>query len=143
MLDFTGTMADFLPYLVTALLYAGVAFNQWFKLVDVGAPIERTVVAAGLLLHAWLLANDLFVSGSINISSGNSFTVNNGNAGGFDLVVNGSLNNTGNLSYGVSATGQMVGDYYHQINGGTIPVFTWDPSSVTARCPTLHLPRPF
>lgn len=67
-------MADFLPYLVTALLYAGVAFNQWFKLVDVDAPVERAVVAAGLVLHAWLLANDLMVSGSINLGLSNALS---------------------------------------------------------------------
>ncbi len=74
MMDFTGTMVDFLPYLVTALLYAGVAFNRWFRLLEVGTAIERAVVAIGLLLHAWLLANDLLVGGGINLGLVNALS---------------------------------------------------------------------
>lgn len=73
-MDFTGTMADFLPYLVTALLYAGVAFNQWFRLFAVGAVVERVVIAVGLLLHAWLLAQDLFVAGGVNLGLVNALS---------------------------------------------------------------------
>jgi ABC-type uncharacterized transport system permease subunit len=67
-------MPDFLPYLAAALLYVLVAFIQWHQNKFDSVRHERVAVAAGLTLHGWLLANDLLVSGGINLSLVNSLS---------------------------------------------------------------------
>lgn len=62
-------MPDFLFYLAAALLYAGVAFHQWRRTRPAAVmhpQVERAGVAAGLVLHGWLLAGDIFVDGGFN-----------------------------------------------------------------------------
>jgi ABC-type uncharacterized transport system permease subunit len=67
-------MPDFLPYLAVALLYILVAFIQWHQKKFDSVQHERLAVAAGLALHGWLLALDLFVSGGINLSLVNALS---------------------------------------------------------------------
>lgn len=70
-------MPDFLPYLIAALLYAGVAFNQWRRAKSAGAQHpqgERWVVAAGLSLHGWLLGGDLFTGGGVSFGLSNALS---------------------------------------------------------------------
>ena len=66
-------MPDFLIYLITALLYAGVAFNQWRQNREERFLLsERVALAAGLVFHGWLLATDLFNSGGVNFGLSNA-----------------------------------------------------------------------
>lgn len=70
-------MPDFLIYLITTLLYAGVAFNQWRRGATVGQPypqVERLALAAGLVFHGWLLATDLFISGGVSFGLSNALS---------------------------------------------------------------------
>lgn len=65
--------------------------------------------------------------GQININSSRTLTVANGT--GTDLVINGTIDNsgtvttTGTVSFGANST------YTHNRNGGTIPTATWDAAS--------------
>lgn len=65
-------------------------------------------------------------SGVVNINAGNSLSVNS-TVGGHDLIVNGTLLIAGSLSYTGGATGEVqnTGAVQYQVNGGTIPLFTW------------------
>jgi ABC-type uncharacterized transport system permease subunit len=75
-LNFTGTMPDFLLYLVTALLYAGVAFYQWRQPTqDKMLTAERIALAVGLAFHGWLLVTDIFQRGGINFGLVNALSV--------------------------------------------------------------------
>ena len=65
-------MPDFLPYLAAALLYAAVAYNQWRRPVLQYPRLERFTVAAGLVLHGWLLSSDAVVDGGINFGLSNA-----------------------------------------------------------------------
>lgn len=67
-------MPDFLPYLAPALLYASVAFRQWRYPGGKHARLEHLAVAAGLVLHGWLLAQDTFVAGGINFGLSNALS---------------------------------------------------------------------
>jgi len=69
-------MPDFLIYLITALLYAGVAFNQWRQNREERFLLsERVALATGLVFHGWLLATDLFNSGGVNFGLSNALSV--------------------------------------------------------------------
>ena len=72
-MDFTGTMPDLLLYLITAFLYAGVAFNQWRRRSSY-PQAERLALAAGLVFHGWLLASDLFISGGVSFGLSNALS---------------------------------------------------------------------
>lgn len=69
-------MPDFLIYLITALLYGGVAFNQWRQNREERFLLsERVALAAGLVFHGWLLVTDLFNSGGVNFGLSNALSV--------------------------------------------------------------------
>ncbi len=69
-------MPDFLLYLITALLYAGVAFNQWRQNREEKFLLsERVALATGLVFHGWLLATDMFNSGGVNFGLSNALSV--------------------------------------------------------------------
>ncbi len=69
-------MPDLLIYLIPALLYAGVAFNQWRQNREERfLQSERLALAAGLVFHGWLLATDLFNSGGVNFGLSNAVSV--------------------------------------------------------------------
>ncbi|OIQ83358.1 inner membrane protein YpjD [mine drainage metagenome] len=69
-------MPDFLIYLITALLYAGVAFNQWHQNREERFLLsERVALAAGLVFHGWLLVTDLFNSGGVNFGLSNAVSL--------------------------------------------------------------------
>jgi ABC-type uncharacterized transport system permease subunit len=72
--NFTGTMLDFLPYLAAALLYSLVAFIQWHPKKFASRQHERVALAAGLALHGWLLAHEVFVSGGVNLGLVNAIS---------------------------------------------------------------------
>ena len=68
--------------------------------------------------------------GDVTVNTGVTVTINNGNTigGGDDLIVDDILNNTGIISFGVSANGKVsnTGKYNHTGNGGAIPSpVTW------------------
>lgn len=69
-------MADFLLYLITALLYAGVAFNQWRQNREERFLLtERVALAAGLVFHGWLLVTDLVGPGGVSFGLSNALSV--------------------------------------------------------------------
>lgn len=69
-------MADFLLYLITALLYAGVAFNQWRQNREERFLLtERVALAAGLVFHGWLLLTDLMGAGGVSFGLSNAVSV--------------------------------------------------------------------
>ncbi len=69
-------MPDLLLYLITALLYAGVAFNQWRQNREEKFLLsERVALATGLVFHGWLLATDLFIGGGVNFGLSNALSV--------------------------------------------------------------------
>lgn len=70
----------------------------------------------------------IFIGDNLTVNDGAIFTVNNGNAGGYDLIVQGNLINYGSIVYGGGATAevQTTGSYYHRVDGGTVPLFTWN-----------------
>jgi len=69
-------MADFLLYLITALLYAGVAFNQWRQNREERFLLtERVALAAGLVFHGWLLVTDLIGPGGVSFGLSNAVSV--------------------------------------------------------------------
>ncbi len=69
-------MADFLLYLITALLYAGVAFNQWRQNREERFLLtERVALAAGLVFHGWLLLTDLMAAGGVSFGLSNAVSV--------------------------------------------------------------------
>lgn len=69
-------MADFLLYLITALLYAGVAFNQWRQNREERFLLtERVALAAGLVFHGWLLVTDLIGAGGVSFGLSNAVSV--------------------------------------------------------------------
>lgn len=68
-------MPDFLLYLITALLYAAVAFNRWRRNNDASyQQTERAALAAGLVFHGWLLVTDLFSSSGVNFGLSNAMS---------------------------------------------------------------------
>lgn len=67
-------MLDFLPYLAAALLYSLVAFIQWHPKKFASRQHERVALAAGLALHGWLLAHEVFVSGGVNLGLVNALS---------------------------------------------------------------------
>lgn len=70
-------MPDFLIYLITASLYAGVAFNQWRRVASAGQSYpqaERLALAAGLVFHGWLLATDVFTGGGVSFGLSNALS---------------------------------------------------------------------
>jgi ABC-type uncharacterized transport system permease subunit len=67
-------MPDFLPYLAAALMYALVAFVQWQPKKFASGQYERVAVAAGLALHGWLLAHDMFIGSGINFGLVNALS---------------------------------------------------------------------
>jgi len=81
--------------------------------------------------------------GTAVLNSGDTLTVNDGNAGGADLQVSGTLTLASAVIYGTGATGSVLsgGKYQHNKNAGTIPAFTWNTGStcevigVTATAP--------
>ncbi len=69
-------MPDFLLYLLTALLYAGVAFNQWRQAREEKFLFsERLALATGLVFHGWLLATDMFIGGGVSFGLSNAVSV--------------------------------------------------------------------
>ncbi len=69
-------MADFLLYLITASLYAGVAFNQWRQNREERFLLtERVALAAGLVFHGWLLVTDLIGPGGVSFGLSNAVSV--------------------------------------------------------------------
>jgi hypothetical protein len=90
-----------------------------------------TSVAAAILTVQYLKVSP---TGILNINSGSTLIVNNG-AGAYDLVVDGTLNNSSTISngpiiYSSGATGQINGTYDHQVEGDTIPTFNWSSNSL-------------
>jgi ABC-type uncharacterized transport system permease subunit len=59
-------MMEFIPYLI-AMLYLAVAFDYWRKArrsaTEVRTIWHSVIIAAGLILHAWLLYQSLFKNG--------------------------------------------------------------------------------
>ena len=69
-------MPDFLLYLITTLLYAGVAFNQWRQDREERFLLsERVALATGLVFHGWLLATDMFSGGGVSFGLSNALSV--------------------------------------------------------------------
>jgi hypothetical protein len=104
-----------------------------------GTGSEVQVESGGTLTAANAVTSQrlkVFSGGTLNINSGITLTVNDGNSGGFDLQVTGTVINAGTISYGAGATGTFLsgGNYNHNFsgtsgNGGTIPSATWEGSS--------------
>ncbi|MFZ4622170.1 MAG: beta strand repeat-containing protein, partial [Bacteroidota bacterium] len=101
-----------------------------------GAGAKLIIDPTGILslsLPSTVTVPECFVAntGQLFIQSTGVLTIGNGNAGGYDLVVEGSLENQGVLNYNAGGTGIISsgGQYHHEIDGGTIPVFTWAPYS--------------
>ncbi|HRG59555.1 MAG TPA: hypothetical protein PK323_11405, partial [Bacteroidia bacterium] len=102
---------------------AGVAPNAANSL---GITIKNThsvTVAASTDADQMIINN----SAQLNVNSGQTFTVGNGT--GVDLIVNGTLNNSGII--GVTGTIEFNNSsyYYHAQNGGAIPTATWNTGS--------------
>jgi len=79
----------------------------------------------------------ILAGGSANVTGAVAFTVNNGNAAGFDLSVAGTLtlSNAGSsFAFGAGATGEFLSGGAFTLarnggGGGTIPTATWDANS--------------
>lgn len=80
-------------------------------------------------------AGILNISGDVYINSGATLTITNGNGAGDDLVIGyannaGFLKNSGGLVFtGGTGSLTLTGTYIHNLNGGTIPTFTWNTNS--------------
>ncbi|MFA6468411.1 MAG: LamG-like jellyroll fold domain-containing protein, partial [Bacteroidota bacterium] len=86
--------------------------------------------SAGILTVNSNVTTDLLMvslGGTVNVSSSMVLQINNGNGSGFDLLLNGTMNFSGTLIYNAGATGevQTFGAFLYNIDGGTIPSFTW------------------
>lgn len=99
--------------------------------------VEGTLNITGTLTAAILTVQQfkLMVTGTLNINSGSTLVVNDGNGSGYDLVIDGTLNNLSTISpgpifYGAGASGQITGTYDHKVDGDTIPTFFWDIGSL-------------
>ncbi len=99
--------------------------------------VEGTLNITGSVTAAILTVQQfkLTVTGTLNITSGSTLIVNNGNTSGYDLVIDGTLNNLSTISYGpiiygAGATSQITGTYDHKVDGDTIPTLFWDVGSV-------------
>lgn len=76
-------------------------------------------------------ADQIFINsgGQVIVSSGITFTVANG--AGTDLTVNGTLVNSGAITFNANVTAafESGSTYHHAINGGSIPIATWNLNS--------------
>ncbi|MDP1676386.1 MAG: LamG-like jellyroll fold domain-containing protein [Bacteroidota bacterium] len=98
--------------------------------------INGTLNIFGSVTAALLTVQYLKVSatGILNINSGSTLIVNN-SPNVYDLVVDGTLNNSSTISigpiiYNSGAAGQINGTYDHQVEGDTIPTFNWGSGSL-------------
>ena len=67
--------------------------------------------------------------GTVSVATGQVFRISNG-ADAFDIIVNGTLVNTGVISMAGGGTVGNGGKYQHNISGGTIPIMTWSTGSL-------------
>ena len=80
-------------------------------------------------------------TGQITINSGQTFTINDGS--GTDAIIAGKLKNSGTLINNGQLTFSTGSTYEHAINGGVIPIATWNTASTievsgtTATVPTF------
>jgi hypothetical protein len=65
--------------------------------------------------------------GQVNINSGQTWTVANGS--GTDLIVNGTVANSGTITTTGTVSFASGSTYQHALNGGTIPTAAWDANS--------------
>jgi ABC-type uncharacterized transport system permease subunit len=66
-------MLDFLPYLITALIYLVVATLYWRK-TEIATPWSQTAVSVALAIHGWLLYRSMFVADGLNLGLTNALS---------------------------------------------------------------------
>jgi ABC-type uncharacterized transport system, permease component len=66
-------MLDFLPYLLTALIYVVVAALYWRR-TEIATPWAQAAVSVALAIHGWLLYHSLFVAEGMNMGLTNALS---------------------------------------------------------------------
>lgn len=66
-------MLDFLPYLLTALIYVVVAALYWRR-TEIATPWAQAAVSVALAIHGWLLYHSLFVAEGMNLGLTNALS---------------------------------------------------------------------
>ena len=130
------------------------ATNGWRKSTDGGsswtnpatlptdnifASSELVRIPAGITLTANVTASfySFVINGTLDINSSGNLTLNHTTFNGYNILVTGTLKNSGgtltnnNGSYPLELIDINGGTYWHNMNGGSIPVCNWSTLSGT------------